>query len=485
MTLDGTITPVATGEGGLTNTMGLHNQLRAAFTQEGCPFVIKCDDTTLWSGHPVVGDLTFERTNNNWIETIDYTIPLVFYTEGSGNAGSGEDPSLMPPYIQEASESWSLEFADTPSKYSNSIHVSITDTNPTVMNMSHSISARGSRHYTDCDTISKEPWEYAKDYVISKLSTGRDAAFNTQLDSSGVINLNSSSFNSFNHIRTQQNDIANGSYSCTESWIVTESGFDTGALGLLNDGRAIEDFSVNIQQSTQSDITTVTVDGSVQGLEVRDYSIEVTGTGNRVTETKYENAASGWASIHGFYLINRARTAYNAIAATYTPFTARGLLSTPTSNTIGHSYTQGRITYSYTYDDRPGNCITGAVSEVINISDNNPNDVYAKIAVLGRALGPVLQDVGTISETTRNVSIELVTAPIAACTAAGLRVPPNEVKTDVAALLCEFQTELSGTYNQVFLNSDVENWSPKEGRYSRNVSWTYQDCDITGSTSMC
>ena len=49
-------------------------------------------------------------------------------------------------------------------------------------------------------------------------------------------------------------------------------------------------------------------------------------------------------------------------------------------------------------------------------------------------------------------------------------------------MLCAFQTGLTDAYGQVFKVQDSENWNPKTGRYSRNVEWTYQDCNGTPST---
>jgi len=465
MTLDGVLTPLPNGSGGITPTMALTNTMREAFVQDGCPFVIKCDSTTLWSGHPNVGVLNFEQTNNNWINTIAYTIPLSFHTEGSG-----EDPSLTPPYIQGADENWSVGFVDNQSKYSLALIGGI-DTNATILNVDHFISARGVRNYTGCNIVLKEPWEYARDYVITKLSVGMDSAFNTQLEGSGIINLSSSSFNSFNHIRIQQNDIANGEFSVTESWLVVESG-----VGLGSGYNAIEDISVNTQEAANTDIKTITIDGSIQGLETRTYG---SSPGSfTITETKYA-AASGYYQIIKPWIPYRVST----IGATVNP--TRSFNGIPLSVSVGHNLNQGQITYSYVYDDRPSNAITGALTEIITINDNNPNDVFAVISVMGRRLGPVLQDVNTITNPTRDISIECLCAPITATTASTLRTPPNNVRTDVQTLLCGFQAELTGAYSQVFKQNDTESWSPRDGRYSRSVSFIFQDCSTTGVTSLC
>ena len=155
MGLTGTLTPLPGAVGGISNTVPLVDTLREALTTEGCPFVIKCDETVLWSGNPRIGDLQFSESNNNWVETIPYTLGLEFDVEGSG-----EDPSLSPPYIQSATEEWNLEFAQDSSKFSWTLPNTGADSNPYLLNITHSISANGVRHYTDCDTVTKEPWQY-------------------------------------------------------------------------------------------------------------------------------------------------------------------------------------------------------------------------------------------------------------------------------------------------------------------------------------
>src|SRR5690606_3496765 len=144
-------------------------------------------------------------------------------------------------------------------------------------------------------------------------------------------------------------------------------------------------------------------------------------------------------------------------------------------------------TYTYEYDDRPCNFVTGALSEVITINDNDPTDVFASLTVLGRAAGPILQDIGTVTAATREVSIELVMAIPTGCDSGNCGVlitssPRNQVNN----LLCCLEGELTDAYNQVFKSQDTSSWSPKTGRYTRTVQWTYTNCSGDApSTSFC
>jgi len=468
MGLTGTLTPLPGAVGGISNTVPLVDTLREALTTEGCPFVIKCDDTVLWSGNPRIGDIQFSESNNNWVETIPYTLSLEFDVEGSG-----EDPSLSPPYIQSATEEWNLEFAQDTSKFSWTLPTTGADSNPYLLNITHSISANGVRHYTDCDTVTKEPWQYAKDYVISKLSTGTDSAFNVQLAATGVINMDVGTFGQYNHMRVQNTDVAGGNYSVNESWIVMDTG--TGIPG-----HSIEDFTVSVEQGITTDLTNVTVEGSIQGVETIDYG-SASGEYN-ITETKYAAASDYWDVIQD-RIPNRATLIHTDAVSAKT--TIRSLNTQTVSTRVGHNPTKGAITYSYVYDDRPSNCITGALSEIITVNDVNPVDIFASITVLGRAAGPVLQDINTQTSATRDVTIELIVPPVEGCTALILGHPQNNVEEDVAALLCLFEERFTTAgYTQVFKHVDTESWNPKQGTYSRQVGWTYQACTMPG-TSLC
>jgi hypothetical protein len=40
-----------------------------------------------------------------------------------------------------------------------------------------------------------------------------------------------------------------------------------------------------------------------------------------------------------------------------------------------------------------------------------------------------------------------------------------------------FGTVRTSAAGQVFVSQDNQSWNPSDGRYSRNVSWVYQQCD--------
>lgn len=229
-------------------------------------------------------------------------------------------------------------------------------------------------------------------------------------------------------------------------------------------GRAIEDFTVDVRKGIESDITTVSIQGSIQGLETRSYG---TNPGDfTISETKYAAASGYWAAINTTRIYPRAQL-----------FAGSGLTrpinTTPASRVVGHNPVNGLITYSYEYNDRPSNCISGAITESIMVTDNNPTDVFAEIGIPGRSNGPILQDMGTITSAKREVSIEAIMAPATGCSSVtGLFI--NNPRTQVATIINLFSGDLTSSHTQVFKHADSETWDVKTGRYTRQVGWTYQ-----------
>jgi len=451
MTLDGTLTPIP-DTAGISNTMPLTEDLRDGLAQDGCPFVIACDDNVLWSGHPIVNSINFEQSNNNWVQSIPYSVELVFDMEDN------QEDFSSAPFIDSVSEEWGLEFSEDQSYHSWELDTG-TDSGPYILSMTHSVEVKGRPHYSGCDDVTTA-LSAAKSYAGNLLSTGRDAAASGQLDGSNL-GLVSSSFEAYNHTRKEVSNAYAGTYAVTENWLVLGSGVASTGIP----GNALEDFTVRVEKTKESDLASISVEGTIQGVEVVNYTSPMS-----VTTSKYDNASDYWSNVQNrlYYRCKKVHEdEYDSV---------RTLNIDAANESISHNPPKGVISYSYTYDDRPSNCITGALSEVITITDNNPTDVFAKIVVLGRALGPVLQDINTITEATREVNIEVTTKPANACSVASLSATPNNVSTDVDSLIDDFESALTSSYAQVFKHVDTESWSPKDGRYSRNIGWTYQDC---------
>jgi len=481
-TLDGVVTPVP-GEAGIVNVDTLADELRDAFAIEGKKFEIACGSSIILRSYPRVNGITFEPTNDNWVYTMAFEITLEW--DEDDNA---EDSSLYTeyPYLRSANEDWSLEFIEDKNKFSWTANGTY-EQSPLQLRVTHNVSAVGKRHFrsgvaeaetgTQYVNLEKEAWQQAQDFVKNRVGWSPiDTDDFTEIYGTGmlgghnVINLTMSSFVPYNHMRTKTINEAGGEFSINETWLVMETG--TGIQPGIT-----EDFTATIQTSVEDGLSQVNLEGTIQGLEDRSYG---TGEGDfTISTTKYDNAETGWSAISG-QLYNRAKHVADTESVS-------NLNLTPKSTSVGRNPHAGTISYSYEYDTRPCNFVSGALSENIEIVDTSPVDVFAKLVVLGRSKGPVLQDIGTVTEAKRSVAIEVVMAPPTGCDAGDCSTmlsaaPESEVQT----VLCCIEQQTSGSWDQMFKSGDSANWNPKTGRYSRNVEWTMTNCDGDApTTSMC
>lgn len=450
VSLDGNLVSIT---GGLAPIEALQSGLRSAFATEGLKFQVTCDGSPLWTAYPRIKSIDFPKSDNNWVFTSPFTIDMEWDDDPqpTGTGSNGEDNTIMPPFISDAKEDWSVEVIEDKSKYSLTL-TSGRDTNSQQLRLTHNLSAVGKRRYTGSG-LNMEAWQQAQSWVLPRLSNTFNSTF---ASSSGVLNIDTTTYSGFNHVRSNQVDVGAGSFTATESWIIINP-TGTGVAG-----NAIEDFTVTVRKGIENDFTTVSIEGSIQGLESRTYG---TNPGDfNITQNKYDAAIAFWNTIK-----DTARVYPRAIY--FAGSLPRTLNTVPLNKSVGHNPVNGVVTYAYEYNDRPSNCISGALTESITITDNHATDVFAEIPILGRSLGPILQSIGTYTSAKREVSIEVVMAPSTGCTVALLSA--TNPKTQVDALLQLYRNDLNSTYSQVFTHTNTESWNPKDGRYSRQIGWTF------------
>jgi len=446
-TLDGTLTPIKTGVGGITTLDGMQDALMSAFSLQGQLFRLTCDATVLISEYPRINNIRLDKSNDNWVYTTPYTIDLEW--DGSGISGM---------YVQDAQETWNIEFDET-AYFDWSIN-GTGDTNTIIARITHSVNAKGIPHYSGAGIV-KPAWQQARDFVASRL--GFDA---NMISQTGVLNLDGTDFTPYNHMRVVQIDELGGSYGVNETWTILDNTY------LYSCGNAIEDFTATVKYNTQDGLTNVDVQGSIQGLETRSYS----GAGFSIGQTKWAAASGAWEVIRP-KLLGRAKFAAGSLNRPINPSVL--------NYSVGHSPTKGVISYGYEFDNRACNFFSGALFESISVSDTYPTDVFNEVRITGRAYGPILQDISTITSSRRNVQIELVMTGYDGCSSPTAMVNAKPTG-QINSFLCSLEQQISGASMQVFKSQDSDNWNPKTGRYSRTVEWTYTQCGGTApSTSFC
>lgn len=446
ITLEGTLTPLPSGQGYILIDE-LQDNLFDAFKVPGRLQVL-CDSQTLMDVNVRPTVVNIPRSNDNWVQTAPFSIQLQYEEE----AITGTT------YVNNVEETWSIQVDENSSLYDWS-YGATGDRNATVLNITHQLSAVGAPIYSGSG-ISKTAFESAKEWVVSQLGVSAG-----DINSNNVINLNGPKFSNLNHIRVENSNERGGTYAVTETWV----GLDTTVSGLA--GNAIEDFTASIRKDAESATTTIDIAGSIQGLEVRNMSGP---TGSfAVTTTKYANASGFWNNVQP-KLLNRAK-----IVSGLTNVNA-----TPLNYSVAHGPSKGTISYQYTYDTRPCNLITDALFENIQVVDIHPTDVFASLVVLGRANGPLLQSIGTVTESRRAVNIDVVVPLPTECTYSGIMAAKPDDEID--EFLCEVQADLESQNVSYFLTQNQRSWNPKNGRYTVSVEWVYTGCSGTPpSTSFC
>lgn len=547
--------------------------LRNLFTQE--PYGVlkfKCDGTVL---HEVSGlrvrDIQISNTEDNWVQTADYTINL----EGSQRLWSG-DP--VEAFVTERQDSWSIEplddavFTDFNKnvlgkyEYSNPKinRSSSSNTPPTETNVlkilnipqfriTRRLSAKGSVRPNDpSGRISRselynentKPYVFAKAWVEYMSKKGFQTSDTTNNSSPYFKSPFDQNLFAFNHNRTVNIDIFNGTYEVNDTWLAMPSGVPYTE-------------TYTLETSTGEDyIRTVRVAGNIAGLSISnqglmtDSGVLPSGTGNggdidsqlklntymvngqtdsqtyntldmttpsttifppsqSIANNKYQNALNAWLNHIKPMLYRRACLAVNSEDRTlnYTPsytttpptvpnnpiYSRETLLSTiPIGTSEGHDPRKGTINYSYEYTTRL-TIISGVISENISISYDNPVDNTSELQIIGRALGPIIQRTGR-STPKKTISVEIGIPPVTSVLQSSLNHPTCPLhKNGYLFSTIEQLIEAHRPYSPssflneppsmsisgvVYTSSDSEQWSPTTGKYSRNVSWTYQQANI-------
>lgn len=550
------------------------------------------------------------KTDDNWVNTIDYTVELQCNHSKSATLGHAVFNT-----ISGFTDEWTIEPVEDTSYY----HLQILNNNPTASNppdwptgmrnldnliqyrISHRVGAQGLSAPTGFYAAGVVPgnaapyhgesaWYNAKRFVEEQLkmphnninhvflaynNTGfGQHSYTTENKATGSKTQNEEIY-LYNHVRAVNVSESNGTYDVTDTW-----------LALSKPTHYLEDYSVEVTQDTNFNVT-ARINGTVTGLEIKkDGYIEGSAlqqtmphntyngiwntslNGGKIDlqnmneaaiySTKYGNALDAWrnyvepllyarTNVLALYMVQGATTTLSTggTAVRGTNATANPAYNDSTwtgkipqmndigtfqvrypqnnfgtcdyldkreniildtrfvSKTIGSDPARGTITYSCEFNNRKGaNQIKGATVLSLNVQDSKPADVVAEMFVMGRKRGPILQDTGSKTAKTRQVSIEIQTV-----------IPRNMAEFDMRYNACPMWTGgivyrdlmniidmlrpvlpdtwtpvklaelrakdssislINGSYaGQVYIKSDDETWNPIEGRFSKNITWVY------------
>lgn len=368
-------------------------------------------------------------------------------------------------YLASADESWDVQ--ENGERYLANTNISTDDPGKTYT-ITHTVSATGLQKRSGGKTFDKSAWQQAKSWCVSRSvdspsgAISKDAAdksgkftefYPTGMgeNNSEVMNL-TSGFSYYNKSRVATVDIHAGTYSLTELWYVSKQS-------------ATHDVEVSYDVDGEG-LVSVTVSGTIQGLD--------SGAFGATTEDKLTNAESvlgtcldqSWTLADSTYttLKSTGNSGEGEPASEPCPGVVVTLSKKEQSRSVSKNKVTGSITYSVTYNDKSESdeaAAAGATEETISINDDNEdhsNNIVAIIAIIGKADGPIFQNMGTTNERKRSVSVDWT---MDKCN--------RTTKPTVKATEAANNYKPTGAYQQ----SKSESWTPATGKYTLNIDWVY------------
>jgi hypothetical protein len=385
--------------------------------------------------------------------------------------------------IDDFQESWSIEPEDG---NGNTGDPYISENITKIYRLTRNISAKG-KALPFCavldnpeDVLQYKSYEQARRYVREYVN-GSGTALNHYDDypgvapytvaphnyfvnfANGALNLSARNYGGYNHSRSENIDVAQGTYSLQDTWI-------------LSSGTSYENYTLSLSSAQEQPRNKVTIEGNIKGLTSIPASGSVFG-GDGVAflaNTSYENAINKYRQITDSgrfgivaHTYKRAQNAAGGIRLNHIPL----------SVSVGTNEFTGEINYSIEYDDRPYNIISGVLSENISITDTYPGDVFAVIPVIGRPTGPVLQYIGGRTEYQRSLSLDiLVNTSVSGAVQLLLQKPSllEPTRNGIIHIINACSPGREPGIRKYFASAPQETWDPKEGRYTLNITWTYE-----------
>lgn len=396
-------------------------------------FKVQCSTNPPWFNGPArVTNFSIQPRSDAdiYANTASYSITLEMVSS------TGHIYDNQPSGISSISEEWNIEFADERIGGTFNGIDSGTITLSSAYNISHTVNITAPFACSGGNGL-----DIARAYLVSNFNS-------PDPNNAKASGLFAPSLYYFNHFRVINQNPYEGTVSLNETWI-----------GTTDNSGVLEEFDANVNINLDSNIASVSVNGTIQGLATVNYP---SGTGI----PKLSRAINYWNNYVKSVLFSRASTVYDASS-----FAGRPLNNIPITKSYGYNTVGGTVTYNYEYNNRPANCVAAALAENITITENNPNDIFASLTILGRASGPLHQAIGTVGPRTREIAIEAVLPVSTGCSYVALTAP-----TDYNNLVSTYESGLYSNYDQVFVNSESKSWVPKEGRFTFNKSWTVGEC---------
>lgn len=441
-------------------------------------------------------EIAQQTEENPGIQYVEYTFTFEAYEDGSTSNNSEWGLTKQGPTwkLSSSEESWDLQPNDGQFTF-DGVNLDSGDMYKTYT-LTHTLAAVGLRKFNssteDLDIDNGHAWRQAAGWVNDRIQAAGDInpdqaitedvvkntseisaqfhPFYMNKDSTtNMVDLKTKQYKARNKTRVINSDIANGSYSVTDSWIVS-----------LDQIKALHEINISIDNSNDSAAVVVTVDGTVTGLTEKDINDNI--------EDKYTNALEEYKKFFvgadnalASKIGAAAQTVYDAfVAAGYKTDTLREIA---VSHQETHNKTSGTISWSSSFNDEEI-LVNGAISQNVQFSYTNTNGVYNKYQVISPSVvetirnGPFIYNSNYTPEKILKISVDLVMSfdnRISKPDGRSAFTLPEFVKRSEALDENYSDPEYRIIYDYAAprLTAKTESWNPKTGAYNLSIEYTY------------
>ena len=437
----------------------------------GLPNIMVFDDAKLLSV-----DLPEQTEESAGVQTLEYSFVFEAYEEDSNNTNTGSTGRPVKPSYKLSSvdESWELAEADQ-FFYQSDAPTEENDNLNKVYTLTHTVSATGLKKakVSGGDGIDDEAFRQAVMWVktrlvydptveITKDLMGDDTFFKSKFlpiemnmpettrdepDELGFrflkpLDEDGPKYKGYNHTRSVSSDQNVGSYNVTDTWTLSQVGFES-----------THSLEFNFEGDINAEGSNVTVSANFQGLSSVDSSV--------TQVDKYAGALKSF---------NIVKPLIPALAAkVYQDSGGAFALNTDLklSESVGHNKVSGTITYSVSFNDYDKPSTENAIVEIISVNYNNDKGEQKLIAILpiiGRANGPIIQDIETTQVSSRSITVDIT-------------MKRGAGKPDGTAALIDYRPEgwdeVDVDKVHVYLTASTESWNPNTRAYNKSETWEF------------
>tara|TARA_Y100000593_G_scaffold94898_1_gene197021 strand:+ start:7666 stop:9141 length:1476 start_codon:yes stop_codon:yes gene_type:complete len=376
-----------------------------------------------------------DQDDSGSVQYQDYTFTFTAHKRDGTKIGNSHSLST-------AEETW--EIAENSERTFENSDLSVTPLK--TFTITHTVNATGYIKSLD-NTYQKSAWSEAKDWVLSRLVDNPDETIANDMadksrftdfipiymgaNSDDFIDLGTEEY--YNHNRVATSDLSGGSYSVTETWFVSKES-------------VTHDVEINYDLNEEQ-VASVVVNGTISGLSTSSF------------ESKEENKITQAEAVLNTVL-GQAYTLASGFYDTVKESGANGLTNNVLSKSVAKSPVAGTITYTVNFSDKEKEN-DDTITETLTVTDDNEDrsvQTVAIIAIIGKADGPIFQDMGTTPERKRSVAIDWT-----------MKKDKRDEKPSAAALTAANTYKPTGAYQL----SKTESWTKATGAYTLNIEWSY------------